>query len=73
LHGRESSIVLSGFVDAGRVWDEQIDPGSALRDLHAGYGGGVRLAFGSSFVIATDVGHSAQSTAPIYIGLGYQF
>jgi hypothetical protein len=73
LHGRESSIVLSGFVDAGRVWDDQIDLGSALRDLHAGYGAGVRLAFGSSFVIATDVGHSAQSTAPIYIGLGYQF
>ena len=73
LHGRESSIVLSGFVDAGRVWAEQVDLSGALRDLHAGYGGGVRLAFGPSFVIATDVGHSAQSTAPIYIGLGYQF
>jgi len=73
LHGRESSLVLSGFVDAGRVWDDNIDLGGALRELHAGYGGGVRLAFGSSFVIATDVGHSAQSTAPIYIGLGYQF
>jgi outer membrane protein assembly factor BamA len=73
LHGRASSLVLSGFVDAGRVWDDQIDLGGALSDLHTGYGGGVRLAFGSSFVIATDVGHSAQSTAPIYIGLGYQF
>lgn len=73
LHGRESSLILSGFVDAGRVWDDHIDLGGALSDLHAGYGGGVRLAFGSSFVIATDVGHSAQSTAPIYIGLGYQF
>jgi outer membrane protein assembly factor BamA len=73
LHGRASSIILSGFVDAGRVWDDHIDLGSALSDLHAGFGGGVRLAFGSSFVIATDVGHSAQSTAPIYIGLGYQF
>ncbi len=73
LHGRGSSLVLSGFVDTGRVWDDQIDLGDALRDLHTGYGGGVRLAFGSSFVIATDVGHSAQSTAPIYIGLEYQF
>jgi len=73
LHGRESSLILSGFVDAGRVWDDHIDLGGALRDLHAGYGGGVRLAFGSSFVIAADVGHSSQSTAPIYIGLGYQF
>lgn len=73
LHGRESSLILSGFVDAGRVWDDRIDLASALRDLHSGVGGGIRLAFGSSFVIATDVGHSAQSTAPIYIGLGYQF
>ena len=53
LHGRESSLILSGFVDAGRVWDDRIDFSGALRDLHAGYGGGVRLAFGSSFVIAT--------------------
>jgi hypothetical protein len=44
-----------------------------LKDLHAGYGGGARLALGPSFVIAVDVGHSSQSTAPIYIGLGYMF
>ena len=31
------------------------------------------IALGPSFVIATDVGHSSQSTAPIYIGLGYMF
>jgi hypothetical protein len=55
------------------VWTEGVDFSTAARDLHAGYGGGARLAFGSSFVIATDVGHSAQSTAPIYIGLGYLF
>jgi hypothetical protein len=73
LRGRPSSLVLSGFVDAGRVWTDGVDFSTAARDLHAGYGGGARLAFGSSFVIATDVGHSAQSTAPIYIGLGYLF
>jgi outer membrane protein assembly factor BamA len=73
LRGRPSSVVLSGFVDAGRVWADGVDLTTAVRDLHAGYGAGARLAFGSSFVIATDVGHSAQSTAPIYIGLGYLF
>lgn len=73
LRGRPSSLVLSGFVDAGRVWTNGVDLSTAIRDLHAGYGGGARLAFGSSFVIAADVGHSAQSTAPVYIGLGYLF
>ena len=73
LRGRPSSLVLSGFVDAGRVWADGVDFSTATRDLHAGYGAGARLAFGSSFVIATDVGHSSQSTAPIYIGLGYLF
>ncbi len=73
LHGRPSSLVLSSFVDAGRVWEAGVDLSTALRDLHAGYGGGARLAYGNSFVVATDVGHSAQSTAAVYIGLGYLF
>lgn len=73
LIGRPSSLVLSGFVDAGRVWSDGVDLSSALRELHSGYGGGVRLAFGPSFVISTDVGHSSQSAAAIYIGLGYLF
>ncbi|MGE5101210.1 MAG: BamA/TamA family outer membrane protein, partial [Deltaproteobacteria bacterium] len=73
LHGRQSSLVLSAFVDAGRVWTDGVDLSSAAKNLHVGYGGGARLGLGSSFVIATDVGHSSQSTAPIYIGLGYLF
>lgn len=73
LHGRASSIVLSGFVDAGRVWADGVELSSITRQLHAGYGGGARFGFGPSFVIALDVGHSAQSTAPVYIGLGYVF
>jgi outer membrane protein assembly factor BamA len=71
--GRQSTLEFSGFVDAGRVWDNGIALGDAANDLHVGYGGGVRLAFGPSFVIATDIGHSSQSTAAIYIGLGYLF
>ena len=73
LHRRPSSLVLSSFVDAGRVWPGAMDAASALRQLHAGYGGGARLSFGSSFVVAMDIGHSAQATAPMYIGLGYMF
>ncbi|HEX8941933.1 MAG TPA: BamA/TamA family outer membrane protein [Gemmatimonadaceae bacterium] len=73
LHGRQSSVILSAFVDAGRVWTDGVDVSTAINDLHTGFGGGARFAFGSSFVVATDVGHSSQSTAPIYIGLGYLF
>jgi outer membrane protein assembly factor BamA len=73
IHGRPSSLVLSGFFDAGRVWADGVDASTALEDLHAGYGGGARLGFGSSFVVAVDVGHSSHSTVPIYIGLGYLF
>jgi outer membrane protein assembly factor BamA len=73
LHGRASSLILSGFVDAGRVFTDSFDPSLLVTNIHAGYGGGARLSFGQSFVIATDVGHSSQSTAPIYIGLGYLF
>ncbi len=72
LH-RDVRLVLNGFVDAGRVWKDGLDLVEAASDLHAGYGGGVRLAVGPTFVVATDVGHSSQSTAAIYIGLGYLF
>jgi outer membrane protein assembly factor BamA len=73
LAGRSSSLVLSAFADAGRVWSGGIDASTLFEELHAGYGGGARVSFGSSFVVALDVGHSSQSTAPIYIGLGYMF
>jgi hemolysin activation/secretion protein len=73
LHGRASSLWLSAFADGGRVWASRFDLGTALDELHAGYGGGVRMAFGPSFIVAADVGHSAESTAPVYIGLGWTF
>jgi len=47
-------------------WDEMVS------ELHAGYGGGVRLGLGPSFIVALDVGHSSEATQ-IYIGLGYPF
>ena len=71
--GRPAQLVLSGFVDAGRVWTDGLDVSQIASDLHMGYGGGARVAIGPSFVVATDVGHSSLSTAAVYIGLGYLF
>jgi hypothetical protein len=31
------------------------------------------VGLGPNFLVALDVGHSAQATAPIYLGLGYMF
>ena len=73
LLGRPSSLSLNAFLDAGRVWDDRFDLRTALSELHAGYGGGARLGFGPSFIVAADVGHSSQSTAAVYIGLGWMF
>ena len=73
LFGRQSFLALSGFADAGRVWTDGFDASTMLSDLHVGYGGGVRLGFGPSFIIATDVGHSSESAAAIYIGLGWMY
>ena len=73
LFGRPSFLALSGFADAGRVWTDRFDASTMLSDLHVGYGGGVRLGFGPSFIVATDVGHSSESTAAIYVGLGWMY
>jgi Omp85 superfamily domain len=71
--GRDFHVVLSSFLDAGRVWGDRIRVDELLDDAHVGFGGGVRLGMGDSFVVALDVGHSTEATAPIYIGLGYLY
>ena len=73
VRGTPSQLVLSGFGDVGRVWAEGLDVSQLGSDLHVGYGGGARLVLGPTFVIALDVGHSSQTTAAIYLGLGYLF
>ena len=73
LFDRRSFLALSGFADAGRVWTDRFDLATTLSDLHVGYGGGVRLGFGPSFIVATDVGHSSESAAAIYVGLGWMY
>jgi hypothetical protein len=73
LIGAASSLTLSGFVDAGRVWSERLQLSELVSDLHAAFGGGIRLGRGPNFVISLDAAHSAQSTLPLYIGLGFLF
>lgn len=73
LRGRPFHTVVSGFVDAGRVWAGGIDPSELLTDLHRGVGGGVRLGMGDNFVVALDAGTSRETGMPIYIGLGYLY
>jgi outer membrane protein assembly factor BamA len=73
LLGRPFHAVLSGFVDAGRVWAEGVQPGELLSDLHRGVGGGLRLGMGENFVVAVDAGTSAETGLPIYVGLGYLY
>ncbi|HMC55117.1 MAG TPA: BamA/TamA family outer membrane protein, partial [Gemmatimonadaceae bacterium] len=69
---RSAFLMLSGFVDAGRVWAESIRVGELATDLWMGYGGGVRLGLGESSVIAMDIGHSSSATQ-LYLGLGYAY
>ncbi len=71
--GRSFHLVLSGFVDTGRVWENGLVAGELLSDLHTAFGGGVRVGMGENFVVAIDVGQSSEATAPMYIGLGYLY
>lgn len=73
LRGRESALILSGFVDAGRVWADGLSSDGLFSDYHVGMGGGARLRYGQNFVVALDIAHSKESSLPIYIGLGYPF
>ena len=71
--GRSFHLTLSAFLDQGRVWEENIAVGEFLSDLHRGYGGGVRVGMGENFTVAFDVGSSAETSLPFYIGLGYLY
>lgn len=71
--GREMHAVLSAFLDQGRVWQDEVEPGELFSDLHRGYGGGLRVGMGENFVVAVDVGASREPGMPIYLGLGYLY
>ena len=72
LLGKPFQMVLSAFLDSGRVWNDDVpslDPGA----LHHGYGGGVRVGMGENFVVAVDAGTSADAGLGLYVGLGYLY
>jgi outer membrane protein assembly factor BamA len=70
--GRPFHSVLSVFIDSGRVWRTRA-PALRLEPLHHGYGAGVRVGMGESFVVAVDAGTSADAGLGLYIGLGYLY
>ncbi len=71
--GRSSHMVLSTFVDTGRVWADGLVLGEFLSELHTAYGVGIRVGMGENFIAGIDVGHSSASSAAIYINTGYMF
>ena len=71
--GRSFHIDFSTFVDTGRVWADGLVPGELFSDLHTAYGAGIKGGMGENFTAALDVGHSNQSSASIYINMGYLF
>lgn len=72
--GKPFHLVLSGFLDSGRVWSGETIPLDALlTELHHGYGGGLRVGMGENFVVAVDGGTSPDAGLGIYIGLGYLY
>lgn len=73
LRARPSALVLSGFTDVGGVWNNEAGNDGVAPGLHYGAGIGARLRYGRDFVVALDDGHSNESSAPMYIGLGYLF
>ncbi len=71
--GRSFHVVLSAFLDQGRVWADGLEIGEVFQDLHRGYGGGVRVGMGENFVVAMDVGTSKGAGLGLYTGLGYLY
>ena len=71
--GKPFHVVLSAFLDQGRVWEDAPDFGEIFSDLHRGYGGGFRIGMGEDFTVAYDLGTSSDTGLQVYIGLGYLY
>jgi outer membrane protein assembly factor BamA len=71
--GRSFHMVFSTFVDTGRVWADGLVPRELFSDLHTAYGFGIRGGMGENFIAALDIGRSSQSSASIYMNIGYIF
>jgi outer membrane protein assembly factor BamA len=70
---RNFYLVVSGFVDSGRVWEERIELLDVSTNLHRGVGGGLRLGMGDNFVLSLDIGYGSEAGLRIYTGTGYLF
>ena len=73
LVGRSFHMVFSTFADTGRVWEDGLVPGELFSDLHTAYGIGIKGGMGENFIAAFDIGRSDQSSASIYMNIGYIF
>lgn len=71
--GHDFRIVASAFMDSGRVWAGALHLPDVFSDWHQGFGGGLRLGVGERFMGSLDIGHSTESEAPVYMGMGYLF
>jgi hypothetical protein len=60
------------FVDAGRVFEGDGLDGDSL-GLHLGLGGGLRLEWGTTFVVRADAAASPEGTSGLYIDVGHVF
>ena len=66
------ALTAVGFVDAGRVWSPGDPTSLPAAGLHAGVGGGLRVAWGEFFIVRADVGY-AEGRARIYADFGQVF
>jgi hypothetical protein len=60
------------FADAGRVWQGPDPPALAAFGVHAGVGGGLRIAWGKLVVLRADVG-IAEGSARVYADFRHIF
>ena len=70
IGGERFILGVLGFVDAGRVWDDEDGDGLGL---HVGAGGGLRLEWGTTFVVRADLAASPEGTSGFYIDVGQVF
>ncbi|NIR00719.1 MAG: BamA/TamA family outer membrane protein [Gemmatimonadales bacterium] len=69
--GQRWRLGTLAFVDTGRVWGDT--DAAADQGLHWGGGGGLRVTWGETFIIAMDVAHGSEAGLQTYIGLGQLF
>ncbi len=72
---QDFTLAANLFVDFGWILDMELDSKTSLSDheIKISRGGGLRLIWGQNFVIATDIGNSADMAMGLYIGVDYLY